>query len=241
MSEPLLRVEKLEQAYGGPAVLRGVDLELDRGQGLALLGPNGAGKSTLLRVLAGLQKPGRGRIDLDGRRFRPANPEHRRRIGFVSHESLLYDGLTARENLHFFAKLFSLPSPVDRSEEVLRRVGLEWVGERPVRTFSRGMLQRLTLARALLHDPVLLLLDEPMTGLDPVGRSMLEERLAEVRARGAALLITTHELTGVRAVADRVAFLRRGRIAEQGSIAEYPAEVLEARFRELFAPKEAPR
>jgi len=236
-AQPLLQVAGIQCGYGGPQVLKGIDLSLSAREGLLLLGPNGAGKSTLLRILAGLQKPGGGTVALGGRPFRPEDPDHRRRIGFVSHESLLYHGLSGRENLRFTAELFAILRAAERIEEVLRLVGLEWVPERAVRTYSRGMLQRLTLARALLHRPALLLLDEPMTGLDPAGRKQLESLMVELRSAGAGILMTTHELAYVRPIATRVAFLKGGKLVEGGAVEEYPVERLESRFLELYAKR----
>lgn len=215
-------------------MLRGIDLSLARGEAIALLGPNGAGKSTLLRLLAGLHKPQQGQVFFAGQEFRPDDPAQRRRLGFVSHELLLYAGLSARENLRFTADLFGLEKAGARIEAALAAVGLDWVGARPVRAMSRGMAQRLTTARALLHEPDLLLLDEPMTGLDPGGIRALEEILVRFRERGGAILLTTHDLAHVRPVATRVAFLRQGRLA-----ADEPAEALdgrrlEERWSELF-------
>jgi heme exporter protein A len=230
----MLRVEGVVKGYGGPPVLRGVDLALEEGEGLSLLGPNGAGKSTLLRVLAGLHKPQAGAVFLMGERFEGDDPEHRRRIGFVSHESLLYAGLSARENLRFTGALFGLPSLDARIEEVLAQVGLEWVGPRPVRHYSRGMTQRLTLARALLHRPRLLLLDEPMTGLDPAGIRSLEELLVAFRDEGGGILMTTHDLAHVEPVATRIAFLKAGRVVEGGGMERFSGGRLGERYHELF-------
>jgi heme exporter protein A len=230
----MLRVQGVVKGYGGPPVLKGVDLALEEGEALALLGPNGAGKSTLLRILAGLQKPQQGSLFLMGQPFHGDEPEHRRRIGFVSHESLLYGGLSARENLRFTGALFGLRGADARIEEVLAQVGLEWVGLRPVRHYSRGMTQRLTLARALLHAPRLLLLDEPMTGLDPAGIASLEDLLITFRSRGGGVLMTTHDLSHVQPVATRVAFLKQGRIVEGGRIDESAGDELLLRYQALF-------
>lgn len=231
---PLLEVRGLTKGYGGPPVLRGVDLVLHPGQALALLGPNGAGKSTLLRLLAGLHKPQRGEILLAGEPLRSDDAEHRRLLGFVSHELLLYAGLSARENLRFTASLFGLRDAGRRIEEALAAVGLDWVGPRPVRAMSRGMTQRLTTARALLHEPRLLLLDEPMTGLDPAGIRGLEEILVRFREGGGAVLMTTHDLAHVTPVATRVTFLRAGRLAGEEAVAALGPAELEQRYLAIF-------
>jgi heme exporter protein A len=230
----LLRVRGLAKGYGGPQVLRGLDLDLAAGEALVLLGPNGAGKSTLLRVLAGLHKPQGGRIVLGNEGFDPADPEHRRRIGFVSHEILLYAGLSARENLRFAGSLFGLGDLPRRVDAALAQVGLDWVGDRPVRAYSRGMAQRLTLARALLHGPALLLLDEPMTGLDPAGLRSLEELLVRFREAGGGILMTTHDLAHAAPVATRAAFLQKGRLVEGGPMSAFPGRALEERYLSLF-------
>lgn len=230
----LLRVRGLVKGYGGPPVLRGVDLDLAAGESLVLLGPNGAGKSTLLRLVAGLHKPQQGEVHLDGVPFHPDDPAQRRRLGFVSHELLLYGGLSARENLRFTASLFGLRAPESRIDAVLAAVGLDWVGDRPLRAYSRGMAQRLTTARALLHRPALLLLDEPMTGLDPAGIRGLEEILASFRAAGGAVLMTTHDLAHVAGTCTRAAFLRRGRIEEEVTGTGLAAAALESRWLALF-------
>jgi heme exporter protein A len=231
---PLLRVRGVVKGYGGPPVLRGVDLELASGESLVLLGPNGAGKSTLLRLLAGLHKPQQGDVLLDDLPFHPDDPAQRRRLGFVSHDLLLYAGLSARENLRFTASLFGIGAAESRIDSVLAAVGLDWVGDRPLRAYSRGMAQRLTMARALLHRPALLLLDEPMTGLDPAGSRGLEEILARFRAAGGAVLMTTHDLAHVARVGTRAAFLRRGRIDEEVTGADLAATALEVRWLVLF-------
>jgi heme exporter protein A len=233
-AEPVLRVSGLVKGYGGPPVLRGVDLELGAGEGVVLLGPNGAGKSTLLRMLAGLHKPQQGNVWLRGEIFRPGDPEHRRGIGFVSHESLLYAGLSARENLDFTGALFGLSGRVERIRDVLQEVGLDWIGHRPVRAFSRGMVQRLTLARALLHRPALLLLDEPMTGLDPAGIRSLEQLLVRFRASGGGILMTTHDLAHVAPVATRVIFLKKGRVVEGGPVNQMAERGLAGVYEDVF-------
>lgn len=234
---PLLRVRGLVKGYGGPPVLRGVDFDLAAGESLVLLGPNGAGKSTLLRLLAGLHKPQQGEVLLDGVPFRSDEPAQRRRLGFVSHDLLLYAGLSARENLRFTASLFGLPAPEARIDAVLAAVGLDWVGDRPLRAYSRGMAQRLTTARALLHRPALLLLDEPMTGLDPAGIHGLEEILSRFRSAGGAVLMTTHDLAHVAGTGTRAAFLRRGRIEDQVTGSDLGAAALESRWLAIFADR----
>ncbi|MCA9754190.1 MAG: heme ABC exporter ATP-binding protein CcmA [Candidatus Eisenbacteria bacterium] len=233
-SDVVLATEKVTQGYGGPDVLRGVDLELRAGEGLALLGPNGAGKSTLLRLLAGLHKPRKGSISLRGRPFDPSDPDHRRSVGFVSHESFSYEALSAPENLRLAAKLYGLTKTESDITTLLGDLGLGWASKRPVREFSRGMGQRLSLARALLHDPPILLLDEPFSGLDPSGIESLSELLAARRRGGCAILMTSHDLSHLAPVATRLAWLHRGRALDtELDPADIPS--VEAAYRERFA------
>lgn len=229
----MLEVRGLVKGYGGAPVLAGIDLRIAAGEALVLLGPNGAGKSTLLRVLAGLHKQQGGQIGLDGGPFRPSDPRHRRRIGFAGHESLLYGGLTGRENLLFTADLFALPDAAGLSDRTLDRVGLSRAGHRPVREYSRGMVQRLSLGRALLHQPRLLLLDEPAAGLDPGGIRWLNRTLVEFREEGGALIMSVHNPAQAEPVATRAAFLSRGKLVEAGRGA-CTAVALEAAYHELF-------
>ena len=211
-AEPI-RAEGLVRRFGGTAVVAGVDLIVTAGEAVALLGPNGAGKTTLLRLLALLLRPSGGRLALFGVEAAAAPPALRRRIGYVGHESLCYADLTAAENLAFYARLFEVPEAPRRIAELLAWAGLEGAARRPVRFYSRGMGQRLALARALLHEPDLLLLDEPYSGLDPQAAEALGERLSTLRDAGHAIVFATHELDRAAPLATRFAILDRGRIA----------------------------
>jgi ABC-type multidrug transport system ATPase subunit len=203
----------LRKAYGLLPVLRGIDLTVPAGQILALLGANGAGKSTLLRCLGGVCRPTGGRLAILGSECHPTRPprEVLGRIGFVAHEPLVYLDLTPRQNLGFFARLHRVPA--GRADHQIERFGLGRVAERRTRTLSRGTLQRLSLARALLHEPRLLLLDEPFTGLDEAGQELLCAALAESARAGATVVLVSHDLGRVAAIADRVVILANGRIA----------------------------
>jgi heme exporter protein A len=195
--------------YGGLPVLRGVDLDVERGESVALFGPNGAGKTTLLRTLAGLLRADSGSVSVLGRAL-PADAALRRRIGYLGHESFLYRDLDARENLAYYARLFGVPA--SRIDVLLGEVGLAAVSARRVSAYSRGMLQRLALARAVLHEPELLLLDEPLTGLDPEGVELFARLLGVLRGRGVTVLMATHDIERALAVATRAVVLGRGRI-----------------------------
>jgi heme exporter protein A len=216
-------------------VLRGVDLMLRRGGKLALVGPNGAGKSTLLRVVAGLLRPTSGEVLIDGRAA-AHDPWHARRaVGLVAHQSMLHPDLTAHENLAIYGRLYGLDRPGERATLGLDRVGLVARAGSRVSTLSRGMVQRLSLARALLHEPSVLLLDEAETGLDVRARDVLVEALSsELTA-----ILATHDLSYVAEVADEVAFLNRGRVVGRCALAGvHPAELRE-RYAEALAQRPA--
>ncbi len=226
----LLEVSELKKDYGGPPVLRSVSFSLERGEGLILLGPNGAGKSTLLRILAGIHRAGGGVIRINGARASFREGEIRRQVGFVSHETFLYDSLTARENLHFFGRLYGV---TDKQEitRALDEVGLLRFADRPVGGFSRGMAQRLTLARARLHRPSLLLLDEPFTGLDPVAAADLEGSLQSFLRDGGSFVMATHDLAHVVGTGSRLLVLRRGQIVHTDDLSSLDAAGLERIYR----------
>jgi len=223
-----VRAEGLLRSFAGTPVLAGVDLVVHAGESVVLLGPNGAGKTTLLRVLALLLRPGGGRLALFGVDAAAAPPALRRRIGYVGHESLCYPDLTAAENLAFYARLFGVPDAAARIRELLVWAGLEPHARRPVRAYSRGMTQRLAVARALLHGPDLLLLDEPFTGLDAEAVAALQRVLVILREAGHAIVLTTHDLERAAPVATRLAILHQGRIAWAQDGAPEPTAVAAA-------------
>ncbi len=199
-------------------VLKGVDLAIHEGNVVALLGTNGAGKTTLLRLISGLAKPDRGEILLGGVGLQQASKELRRYVGLVSHAPLLYDHLSAWENLLFFAGMYDLAEPAGRIETVLHAVDLWPRRHDLVRTYSRGMQQRLAIARAILHDPPVLLLDEPDTGLDQKSSQMLQTLLQHLGDKRRAILFSTHNLDRALTWADSVALLVQGRIDHHTSI-----------------------
>ncbi|MCY3772866.1 MAG: heme ABC exporter ATP-binding protein CcmA [Gemmatimonadetes bacterium] len=207
-SAPGISIRQLTKTYGRFRALHRVDMDVAPGSFLALFGPNGAGKSTLLGVIAGLVRPSRGQVFLDGDEITKDRDESLgRRIGVLSYQTYLYDELTVRENLRFYGKLFGVENREERIEELLRTVGMETRSGSPVRTLSRGMRQRVALARALLHDPDILLLDEPYSGLDQDALAMLKAILIE---RNKTILLVTHDLVRGMESADRVAILNRG-------------------------------
>ena len=193
---PTISVRGLTRLFGRQRALRGVDFDIAGGDFVALIGPNGAGKTTLLRILAGLTKPTGGKAYVVGHDVARASQAARRSVGFLSHQPLLYEDLTAEENLRFYGTMYDVPRLDSRITELLARVGLSSRRESLIRTFSRGMRQRLGIARALLHDPKVLLLDEPYTGLDQHSCEMLDQLLVSVGVGvdSRTVLLTTHSL-----------------------------------------------
>jgi ABC-2 type transport system ATP-binding protein len=193
-----------------------LDLEIRRGQVYGLLGPNGAGKSTTIKMLLGLISPSVGRIAVLGRR--PRDVAAKRQVGYLPEESYLYRFLSARETLDYYGRLFRLPTRIrrDRIDHLLEMVGLDAVGHRPVGEFSKGMQRRVGLAQSLINDPQLLVLDEPTSGMDPVGARQIKELIADLGRRGKTVLLCTHQLSDVEDLCDRVAIMFGGRIQAEG-------------------------
>lgn len=224
----MIEIKSLVKNYGLNPVLRGVDLHVRQGEFVTLVGSNGAGKTTLLRIVATLQKPTAGEVRIGGWLLPAYSDRVRQHIGLVSHQALLYDDLTAAENLLFFAKLYRLDHPHERVAAALKGVGLAARQRDAVSTFSRGMVQRLTIARATLHEPGVLLLDEPYTGLDQDAARLLDGLLRQEVANGRTILMITHDLTHGLNLCDRTVILSRGKITaevERGQVT--PAEFLE--------------
>ena len=238
-SAALLETRSLGVSFGSRVALRDLNLSVRRGEILALFGPNGAGKTTLLRILSTLLRPTRGQafmegLDLSSRRLRVAA---RRRIGLLSHQTMIYDRLTAMENLLFYARMYGVPSPEDRCLRLLGEVGLSGREDDLAGDYSRGMQQRLAIARSLVHDPELLLLDEPFSGLDPLASGFLFRLLADLTARGKTLVFTSHDLGAGLALCHRAAVLARGSL-----VFDSPRQTIDPRgFPALYESVVAPR
>ena len=209
----MIKVRKLIKRFGLKTVLRGLDFEVEQGEFVALLGPNGAGKTTFLRILASLSRPSMGGVNIAGYRLPDQAAAVRRRIGVVSHLPLLYGDLTAEENLRFYGRMYGVRDLQERVREVLDLVGLTTRRRDLVRTFSRGMQQRLAIGRAVLHDPDVVLFDEPHTGLDQDASVMLDTVLREVAARGRTVVMTSHDLAKTADLASRFDVISRGVIS----------------------------
>ncbi len=236
MSAALARARGLAKRFGPLTALHPLDLDLAAGETLALLGPNGAGKSTLLRLLAGLARPSTGTLAIgDASASRPAR---RAAVGFVAHATFLYAQLTARENLELAAKLYGVADPRARAAALIEAHDLGAVAERAAGALSRGMAQRVSIARALVHEPRLLLLDEPFSGLDPRAAERLAERLAAQRGPERAAVLVTHELARAAQLATRALVLVRGRARWLAASALASTPALEAAYRDAVAALE---
>jgi heme exporter protein A len=209
---PAVQLTALSKCFGSRAAVDGIDLTLDGGDCLAVFGPNGAGKTTLLRLVAGLLKPSNGGVRLGGEDVR-RDTGARARVGIISHHSMLYAPLTVRENLLFAAQLYGLENADDAVAGSLQRLGMSDRANAPVRTLSRGLQQRVSIARAIVHQPAVLLLDEPYSGLDESGASALTALLGGLKQSGATLIMVTHNVAEGLALATHAAIMAAGRFA----------------------------
>jgi heme exporter protein A len=231
-SLPVVETEGLVRAFGTRRAVDGVSFTLGEGQCLALFGPNGAGKTTLLRLLAGLLAPSAGSCRVAGVALREGRAA-RAQVGLISHASMLYAALSARENVEFTARMYGLPDPRGAALRALTAMRVADRADAPVRALSRGLQQRVSIARAIVHEPRLLLCDEPYTGLDEVGSASLTAALAERRAAGAALLLVTHNLGEGLALATHAAIMRRGRFVRFEARSAVDATSYASAYRDL--------
>jgi heme exporter protein A len=229
----MIEVKGLVKTFGPKPVLRGLDFQVSSGEFVALLGPNGAGKTTFLRILATLARPRMGRVRIAGYQLPGEAAAVRRRLGVVSHQPLLYGDLTAEENLQFFGRMYGLSGLEERIKQVLALVGLYPRRRDLVREFSRGMQQRLAIGRSVLHEPQILLFDEPHTGLDQEASAMLDGVLREIASGGRTVVMTTHDLTRAVDLADRIDILSKGVIATSVQRKETDLSTLQGLYREV--------
>jgi heme exporter protein A len=211
-----LEAEDIRKTFGHFTALAGITLSVQRGEFLALFGRNGAGKTTFLKIAATLVRHTHGRLRIEGVDVREEPEQARRHIGFLSHNTYLYRDLNPVENLRFFARLYGLKDPEPRIEYLLDRVGLKRRASDPVRSFSRGLHQRVGIARVMLHDPSLILLDEPYTGLDANAVDVLNQMLDEASAAGKTIILTTHDLDQGLRGATRAVIVDRGKVVFDG-------------------------
>jgi len=208
-----IALRQVSKAFGAQLALDHVDLQVPQGSFVAVMGANGAGKTTLLKVISGLAAPTAGSVTIAGIEMRKAGPKLRALVGVVSHETMLYADLTTQENLRFHAKLFGLRDPAEAVKRAVERLDVGHVLDKPVRALSRGTRQRVALARALLHDPAVILLDEPYTGLDEAAAASLSELLEELATPERVLMLTLHDVVRALSGPRRLLVLSGGRIA----------------------------
>lgn len=215
---PILDIRALEKHYGDFAAVNKLNLTIDQGEVFALLGHNGAGKSTLIKMILGIVNPTCGEIFIDGLAYGKKSKEIKHLIGYLPERMNFYDNLSAWETLTFYAKLKGVSA--DRCQEVLEQVGLAAVKHRRVGSFSKGMQQRLGLAQAIIHRPKLLVLDEPTTGLDPIGILELKEMIRTWNREGTTIFFSSHNLSDVQELAENIAIMHKGSVVAEGSLAK---------------------
>ena len=231
-------VEKLGKKFGYKTVLRKIDLFLKKGDFLALFGPNGAGKTTLIQILSSLMRPGTGRVTILGLDTCTDREALCRVIGVIAHNPFLYDNLTAFENLKFYGKMYDVVKLNEKIQALIEMVGLsDYMNER-VQTFSRGMQQRLSIARAIIHDPIILFLDEPFTGLDQQGAENLEQLLRHFQHQGKTMIMTSHDLNKGLELCNRTAILKSGSVVYEENISKAHLRDFKHTYRKLT--QEAP-
>jgi heme ABC exporter ATP-binding subunit CcmA len=237
-SLPVLEAQDLSRAFGRLRAVDGLSFALSEGQSLALFGPNGAGKTTLLRLLAGLLRPTAGRATISGADTR-TDATTRGRVGLISHQSMLYPALTSLENVEFAARLHGVVGARDKSMRALETLGIASRASSPVRTLSRGMQQRVSIARAIVHGPVILLLDEPYTGLDASGAVAVSAMLHRLRANGATMVVVTHNVVEGLAVASHSAIMLAGQFVRFEATGGVDAVAYAQEYRDLAASQTA--
>jgi len=226
----MIKVAALRKSYGPVDALRGINLNIKLGEFLTIFGPNGAGKTTLLKILSTIITPTSGEVIIDSLNIKKANHDIRKKIGVISHKTFLYENLTALENLLFYAMMYDVDEPKESALKLIRQVGLGGRENHRVRTFSRGMEQRLSIARALIHSPNIIYLDEPYSGLDQHAALMLRNILKELHTQDRTIVMTTHNITHGLELSDRIVIQVKGEIVLEDKTDNHTAESFEALY-----------
>ena len=226
MTQNMIEIRDVTKKFGTNTVLDGVSLQIQKGDSFALIGPNGAGKTTLVRILSTLSNPNSGTIIINGFDINEDQENVRGQIGVISHNTFLYEDLTAQENLEFYAELYSIDKEEgqEKIDQLLRKVNLRLRAHDIVGTFSRGMKQRLAIARMVLHDPNILILDEPSTGLDVKSRNIFYEIVKDLHSTGKTVLLATHDLKELEILCDKLAIMNGGKILLSGEVEKIKEE-----------------
>lgn len=231
----MIETKALIKTIGDKVILRGINLSIKKGETVAILGPNGAGKSTVLKILGGLIKPTSGEIKINGLDMKKDSYESKKKIGFLAHNSFLYDHLTPLENLIFFGKLYGVENVEERAKQLIEEVGLSFFTHDPVQSFSRGMIQRIAIARAIIHQPEILLFDEPHTGLDQQAIKLLNDVIIRMKQEGSTILMVTHDFGQAIETCDRFIIIKNGKVVEDIENIEKNLEAITDKYMEQVA------
>jgi heme exporter protein A len=229
----MIEIKKLTKQADNKLILRGVDLSIKKGETVAILGPNGAGKSTLLKVLATLIKPTSGLIKVNNMDLKKNHIEIKKIMGYLPHSSLLYDHYTPLENLVFFGDIYGVKNVEQRAIALVKEVGLSFFLNEPVKNFSRGMIQRIAIARAIVHEPEILLLDEPHTGLDQGAIAILNNVILSMKAKGTTTLMVTHDFKQAAEICDRIIIIKNGKIVDDFKIEKQNLGFVSEKYEQL--------
>ncbi|OIJ16237.1 heme ABC exporter, ATP-binding protein CcmA [Anaerobacillus arseniciselenatis] len=228
----MIETKGLVKTIGDKMILRGINLSIKKGETVAILGPNGAGKSTVLKILGGLIKASSGEVKVNGLDLKKDSYDVKRKIGFLAHNSFLYDHLTPLENLKFFGKLYGVENVEERAKQLIDEVGLSFFTHDPVRSFSRGMMQRIAIARAIIHQPEILLFDEPHTGLDQQAIKLLNDVILRMRDEGSTILMVTHDFQQAIETCDRFIIIKNGKIVDDLQNVERNIDTITEKYME---------
>lgn len=229
----MIEIKKLTKQADNKLILRGVDLSIKKGETVAILGPNGAGKSTLLKVLATLIKPTSGRVLVNDMDLKKNHIQIKKIMGYLPHSSLLYDHYSPLENLVFFGNIYGVKNVEQRAVELVKEVGLSFFLNEPVKNFSRGMIQRIAIARAIVHEPEILLLDEPHTGLDQGAISILNNVILAMKQKGTTTLMVTHDFKQAAEICDRIIIVKNGKIVDDFTIENHNLGFVSEKYEQL--------